>query len=290
MTTKTFDLMKYLLLTLCAVICLLPFWLIIAGSLSDNLTVVREGFSLFPRGFTWEAYTTIFKGSKDLIQAYKMNFQYTILGTVFGLSMITLTAYVISRREFKYRNAVSFLIYFTSIFGGGLTPWYLMYASILNLRGNPLAIWFPALMTPFLVIIMRTFITESIPDAITESAKLDGAGHFTIFFRIVLPIIKPGLATVGLFLALGYWNDWYRSSMFSVDSSTWSLQFYLYNLLNQQQAMRQMSQNINIVMTDMPTQTVRLAMAVVTTGPVLLVYPFVQRYFVSGIAVGAVKG
>lgn len=286
----TFDLIKYVLLTLCAVICVLPFWLIIAGSVSDNITIVREGFSLVPRNFTWSAYETISKGAKDLIQAYKMTFYYTVVGTGLGLSMITLTAYVISRKEFKYRSTVSFMIYFTSIFGGGLVPWYLMYAAVLGLKGSTLAIWFPALMTPFLVILMRTFITDTVPDALTESAKLDGARHVIIFTRIIVPIIKPGLATVGLFLALGYWNDWYRSSMFSVNSSTWSLQFYLYNMINAQEAMVQMSQNANILRADMPTQTVRLAMAVVATGPVLLFYPFVQRYFVSGIAVGSVKG
>ena len=171
-----------------------------------------------------------------------------------------------------------------------MIPWYLMYANVLGLRGDTLAIWFPALMTPFLVILMRTFITGSVPDAVVESAKIDGAGYWTIFWRIVLPVLGPGLATVGLFQALGYWNDWYRSSMFSTSSETWSLQFYLYDLVNSTQAMRQMAQNVSLDTTDLPTQSVKLAMAVVATGPVLLFYPFVQRYFVSGITIGAVKG
>ena len=208
----------------------------------------------------------------------------------FGLLTITLTAYVISRKEFKYRNTVSFLIYFTSIFGGGMIPWYLMYANVLGLKGSTLAIWFPALMSPFLVILMRTFIVGSVPDAITESAKIDGAGHIVVFTRIVLPVLGPGLATVGLFLALGQWNDWYRSSMFSIDSKTWQLQFYLYDMVNASQALKQMAQYTNISTADMPTQSVKLAMAVVATGPVLIFYPFVQKYFVSGITVGAVKG
>jgi len=288
--TITFDLIKYVLLTLGAVICVLPFWLIVAGSLSNNAIVAREGFSLWPQGFTWDAYAMIFKGAQDLIQAYKMNFYYTFVGTGVGLMMTALAGYVISRKEFKYRNTVSFLIYFTSIFGGGLIAWYVMYAVVLGLNGNPVAIWFPALMTPFQVILMRTFIAETIPDAVIESAKLDGAGHVTIFSRIVLPMIKPGLATVGLFLALGYWNDWYRASVFSVNKSTWSLQYYLYNLLNANEAMKQMSHNIGTTQQNLPTETMRLAMAVVSTGPVLLFYPFVQRYFISGIAVGAVKG
>lgn len=285
-----FHVIKGVLLALLSVLCVLPFIVIISGSFTDNLTILRDGFSLFPRNFTVEAYKSIFRSPQDIIQAYKMNCYYTFMGTAFGLLIITLTAYVISRKEFKYRNQVSFLIYFTTIFGGGMIPWYLMYANVLGLRGDTLAIWFPALMTPFLVILMRTFITGSVPDAVVESAKIDGAGHWVIFWRIVLPVLGPGLATVGLFQALGYWNDWYRSSMFSTSSETWSLQFYLYDLVNSTQAMRQMAQNVSLDTTDLPTQSVKLAMAVVATGPVLLFYPFVQRYFVSGITIGAVKG
>ena len=264
--------------------------MIISGSLTDNYTILKDGFSLFPRNTTLEAYRTIFRSPGGIIQAYKMNFYYTFMGTVRGLLVITLTAYVISRKDFKYRNKVSFLIYFTTIFGGGMIPWFMMYANVLNLRGTTLAIWFPALMSSFLVILMRTFITGSVPDAVVESAKIDGAGHWTIFWRIVLPVLGPGLATVGLFQALGYWNDWYRSSMFSTSSDTWSLQFYLYDMVNSTLAMRQMAQNVSVNTADLPTQTVKLAMAVVATGPVLLFYPFVQRYFVSGITIGAVKG
>lgn len=286
----TFNIITYVFLTLGSIICVLPFIIILSGSFTDDYTIVTQGYSVLPRDFTLAAYKTIFKAPKDILQAYKMTFYYTIVGTGLGLLMITLTAYVISRKEFKYRNTVSFLIYFTSIFGGGMIPWYLMYANVLGLKGSTFAIWFPALMSPFLVILMRTFISGSVPDAITESAKIDGAGHLTIFFKIVLPVLGPGLATIGLFLALGYWNDWYRSSMFSTNSETWELQFYLYDLLNATTAMKQMAQNASISTADLPTQSVKLAMAVVATGPVLLFYPFVQRFFVSGITVGAVKG
>ncbi|MBP5332429.1 MAG: carbohydrate ABC transporter permease [Lachnospiraceae bacterium] len=288
--TKIFNVIAYTLLAVGAIVCVLPFIIIVSGSFTDNATILKQGYSLFPRNFTFEAYKTIFNSPKDILQAYKMNIYYTVVGTSLGLMMITLTGYVISRTEFKYRNKVSFLIYFTSIFGGGMIPWYLMYANVLNLKGHTLAIWFPALMSPFLVILMRTFIVGAVPNAITEAAKIDGAGHFTIFFRIVLPVLKAGLATVGLFLALGYWNDWYRSSMFSTNSSTWQLQFYLYDLLNATTAMKQMASNVSMKTADLPTESVKLAMAVVATGPVLLFYPFVQRFFVSGITVGAVKG
>lgn len=285
-----FNIISYTLLAIGAIVCVFPFIIILSGSFTANKTILLEGYSILPRDFTFAAYQTIFKAPKDILQAYKMTAYYTILGTGLGLIMITMTAYVISRKEFKYRNTISFLIYFTSIFGGGMIPWYLMYANVLGMKGDTFPIWFPALMSPFLVILMRTFITASVPDAITESAKIDGAGHVTIFFRIVLPVLGPGIATVGLFLALGYWNDWYRASMFSTDSSTWTLQFYLYDLLNATTALKQMSQSTSISTAELPTEAVKLAMAVVATGPVLLFYPFVQKYFVTGITVGAVKG
>ena len=285
-----FDAIKYILLTVTSLLCVLPFVLIVSGSITSNETILREGYSILPRDISFDAYSMIFKAPKDILQAYKITIYYTAVGTLTGLAVIVLTAYVISRKEFKYRNVVSFLIYFTSIFGGGLVAWYLMYTNILGLKGTTFAIWFPAIMSPFLVILMRTFITGSMPDAIVESAKIDGAGQGTILTRIVLPVLGPGLATVGLFLALGYWNDWYRSSMFSTDSSTWELQFYLYNMLNASQAIKAMSQASSIPVDSMPGQTMKLAMAVVATGPVLIFYPFVQRYFVTGITIGAVKG
>lgn len=285
-----FDVIKYILLTITSLLCVLPFVLIVSGSITSNETILREGYSILPRDISFDAYSMIFKAPKDILQAYKITIYYTAVGTLTGLAVIVLTAYVISRKEFKYRNVVSFLIYFTSIFGGGLVAWYLMYTNILGLKGTTFAIWFPAIMSPFLVILMRTFITGSVPDAIVESAKIDGAGHGMVLTRIVLPVLGPGLATVGLFLALGYWNDWYRSSMFSTDSSTWELQFYLYNMLNASQALKAMSQASSVPMDSMPGQTMKLAMAVVATGPVLIFYPFVQRYFVTGITIGAVKG
>ena len=165
-----------------------------------------------------------------------------------------------------------------------------MYCNVLGLKGSTFVIWFPGILSSFLIILMRSFISQSVPDPILESAKLDGADHFTIFWKIVLPVIKPGLATVGLFLALAFWNDWYRSSLFSTDASTYELQFYLQNMVNSSTAYKELLQATSVDFSGMPTQTVKMAMAVVVTGPILLVYPFVQKYFVSGITIGAVKG
>lgn len=285
-----FDILAYTLLTVASILCVAPFIMILSGSFTDNQTIIKEGYSFFPKNFSLDAYKTIFKSSEGILTAYRNTILYTFVGTTAGLLMITMTAYVLSRREFKYRNIVSFLIYFTTIFGGGTIPWYLIYANVLNLKGTAFVMIFPGLMSSYLVILMRTFIQESIPDAIIESAKIDGAGQITIFTRIVLPMLKPGLATIGLFLALGYWNDWYRSSMLATDQTQWELQFYLYNMLNASNAVKTMAENGGMAMVEVPTQSVKLAMAVVATGPVLLFYPFVQKYFVSGITVGAVKG
>ena len=285
-----FYIIAYFFVGVTAIVCVLPFLLIVSGSFTDNGVILTEGYSLLPKEFSADAYKTIFQNPASILQAYKMTIYYTAVGTAVGLFVTTLTAYVLSRKEFKYRNTVSFLLYFTTIFGGGMIPWYLLYANVLNLKGTTFVIWFPGITSTFLIILMRTFIAGSVPDAIAESAKIDGAGQFAIFWRIVLPVLKPGLATVGLFLALGYWNDWYRSSLFSTSSSTYELQFYLSNMLNSTTALKDLVVGASISIADLPTQAVKMAMAVVVTGPVLLLYPFVQKYFVSGITIGAVKG
>lgn len=287
---KTFNILAFSLVGIAAIICVLPFVLVVSGSLTDNYVILTEGYSLWPKQFSLDAYKTIFGNPASILQAYKMTIYYTVVGTATGLFVTTMTAYVVSRKEFKYRNVVTFLLYFTTIFGGGMIPWYLLYANVLNLKGTTFVIWFPGITSSFLVILMRTFITGSVPDAIAESAKMDGAGQFTIFTKIVMPVLKPGLATVGLFLALGYWNDWYRSSLFSTSSDTYELQFYLYNMLSASTALKDLTVGTTISIDNLPTQSVKMAMAVVVTGPMLLLYPFVQRYFVSGITVGAVKG
>ena len=287
--TRIFNILSYTIITITAIICVLPFLIIISGSLSDNGIVVQEGYSLFPKQFTLDAYKYIFESPKGTVQAYGVTLYCTLVGTAMGLAVISLTGYVLSRKEFKYRNIISFLIYFTTIMGGGLVPWYIMYVSVLDLKGTLTALWLPGIASPFLIILMRTFMMGGVPDELVDAAKIDGAGYFTIFAKVVLPISKSGLATIGLFLALGYWNDWYRSSLFSDNSSTWSLQYYLYELINKAQAALDVSGSANVVINP-PTQTVKLAMTVVATGPILLVYPFVQKYFVEGITVGAVKG
>lgn len=290
METRIFEIIAYSLLSIAAVVCVLPFILIVSGSFEDSTVIVNEGYSLFIREFTTEAYRIIFEGADQLIRAYGVTIYCTVVGTVLGLFTTCLTGFVLSRREFRYKNMIAFLIYFTSIFGGGLAPFYFIYTNVLHLKGTLTALWFPMLTGPFYIFLMRTFIKGAMPEDVIEAARIDGAGHWTIFYKIILPVLKPALATVGLFLALGHWNDWYHSSLFSTDSSTWQLQYYLYNMIAKADAAKDIAAKTGIVINNLPTASMKMAMTIVVTGPILLLYPFVQKYFVQGITVGAVKG
>lgn len=287
---RVFDIFAYPLLFGVSLICLLPFLMILSGSFTSNDVIVREGYSLFPKEPTLAAYEKLFEIPQSMINAYKVTITVTLIGTSVGLFLISLTGFVLSRKEFAYRNQVSFLIYFTNLFGGGLIPYYYVMCKILHLKGTLTAQWLPGVLSPFLIILMRTFITQSVPDELCEAAKIDGASQGTIFTKVVLPVLKPALATIGLFLALGFWNDWYRSSLFSIRQDTWSLQFYLSNMINTATAMSEILLQAGVVIEDLPTESVKMAMAVMATGPILLAYPFVQKYFVKGITIGAVKG
>jgi putative aldouronate transport system permease protein len=287
--TIAFNVIAYTFLTLLAFICILPFILILSGSLTDNGTILRDGYNLIPKKFSLDAYKLILGNPTDILNAYKVTIFVTGIGTASGLLLTTLTAYVLSRKEFKYRNRISFLIYFTTIFGGGLIPWYITISKILHMHGHLIALWLPGILSSYNIILMRTFIKSSVPDEITEAAKIDGAGHITIFRKVVLPVLGPALATIGLFLALGYWNNWLSSSLFINETSKYMLQFYLYNLLNRAQAIRDLALTSGIVL-EVPSESTKLAMTIIATGPIILLYPFLQKYFVSGITVGAVKG
>ncbi|WP_367924449.1 carbohydrate ABC transporter permease [uncultured Ruthenibacterium sp.] len=286
-----FNFFAFVITGILALLCLLPFIIIISGSFTSNMSILKDGYSLFPKEFSTEAYATLFRYPETLLRAYGVTIGVTAIGTALGLLLISMTGYVLSRKDFVWRNKISFFIYFTSIFGGGVVPWYMMYTNVLHLKDSYLALILPSLMSPFLIILMRTFISSSVPDAVIESAKIDGAGDWRIYRSIVMPIAGPALATIGLFLALGYWNDWYLSSMFITSPEKYQLQFYLYNMVNSAESMAQLdANNPNITVQNLPTESVKMAMAVVATGPVFLFYPFVQKYFVSGITVGAVKG
>lgn len=270
--------------------CLLPFWMIITGSLTSNDVVILEGYSLWPKAFTLDAYKTVFRIPEQIIRAYIVTICVTVVGTLLGLFLIAMAGYVLDRKDFKYRNQISFFIYFTVLFSGGLIPWYILIVRYLGLKDSYVVLFLPIMLSPFLIILMKNFM-KSIPDAIVESAKIDGAGDFRIFSHLILPLSKPALATIGLFLALGFWNDWFLSSIFITDQKKYTLQFLLYNILSSAQFLASgKAGSVDRTMINVPTETIKLATSVVVTGPVILFYPFAQKYFVRGITIGAVKG
>ena len=271
--------------------CFVPLLLIVSGSFTENQALMRNGYGLFPSEFSLEAYAFILKMPAGIARSYVNTIIVTALGTAIGLLCITMTSYVLQRKDFKYRNSIAFLIYFTTIFGGGLVPWFILLSKYLGMQNTYMARLLPLLMTPFLIFLMRTFIQTTVPVEMVESAKIDGAGDFRIYRSIVMPTITPGLATVGLFLALTYWNDWYLTSLFITKSKMYSLQYYLYDILNSIRFAQEMAaQSGTVVLENMPTESIKMAMVVVVTGPVVFLYPFVQRYFVSGLTIGSVKG
>ncbi|MDD4849148.1 MAG: carbohydrate ABC transporter permease [Gemmiger sp.] len=286
---KLFQVLGYLFLLLIGFFCLVPFLLIVSASFSSETAITRNGFSLFPQEFSLEAYKMIFRFPDAVVQAYGVSIFVTVVGTVLGLLVTAMTAYVLSRPDFKYRNQISFFFYFTTLFNGGMVCTYIFIIRYLQLKNSYASLIFPTLIDVFYLLIMRSFM-KAVPISLIESAKLDGASEYRIFFQIALPLAKAGLVTIGLFIALNYWNDWYNAMLYISKRSMWPLQYMLYDMISSTQMMAQLSSVANVSVMNMPSQTLRMAMAVVATGPAILVYPFVQKYFVKGVTIGAVKG
>lgn len=280
----------YVTLTILSLFCLFPFVLILSSSLTEESSIIEHGFQLIPKAFSTEAYSLLFQYPADMIKAYSVTITITIAGTAFGLFLTSMTAYVLSRRDFKWRNQFSFFFFFTTLFSGGLVPWYLMIVNYLQLKDNLLVLILPMLLNVFYIIVMKSFMS-SIPDAINESAKIDGASDFLIYRKLILPLSKPALATIGLFIALAYWNDWYHALLFISKSDLMPLQYYLYKMLGNMDGMRKAMMETGVVVNmDLPTESLKMAMTLVATGPILIAYPFIQRYFVQGLTLGSVKG
>ena len=288
-STKLLKFISYVIVTLWSVICIFPFVLVISASLSTESIISKEGFGLLPKGFTLSSYEWVFRYPDQILGSYAVTIIMTVCGTVIGLFIIAMTGYALQRKDFPFRNAISFFIYFTTLFSAGMVPTYL-WVSKLGLRGSYMAVFLQLLMSPWLIVLMKNF-SKSVPYEITESGKIDGAGDFRIFISLIFPMLKPALATVGLFLALGYWNEWYQSSLYLASSVDYKpLQYYLYGIINQANALKSSVAGANVSITDLPTNTLKMATAVVATGPIVFLYPFVQKYFISGITVGAVEG
>ncbi|MBO4885633.1 MAG: carbohydrate ABC transporter permease [Clostridia bacterium] len=272
-----------------ALFCVLPFIMILSASFTSEGYIALNGYSLFIHDFSPEAYGTIFKDSSMVLRSYGVTIFITVVGTALALFIITMAAYVVSRKDFRYRNHFSFYFYFTTLFNGGLISTYILYVRYLGLKNSIWAMILPGLFSTFYMIVMRSFMSE-IPSSLVESAKIDGAGEFRIYFRIIIPLTRSGLITIGLFIALGYWNEWYNCMLYITDERLFPLQYLLYNMLASQQALARIASKTAVKLANMPSKSMRMAMTVIAVGPVLLAYPFIQKYFVKGITVGAVKG
>jgi len=288
-TTMLFNGLGYSLITIVAVFAIFPIILLVSGSFTSETAISRYGYSIIPREFSLKAYEVVFQYPQDIIRSYAVTIMITAIGVAIGLLVVAMTAYVLSRKDFLYRNQLAFFFYFTTLFNGGLLSTYIFVVRHLNLKNSIWALILPILINVFYLLIMRSFM-KSIPDSIVESAKIDGAGEIRIFMKLILPLATPGLATIGLFIALDYWNDWYNAMLYISDYRMYPLQYMLFAMLSATEAMSRISSAASIPMIDMPSQSLKLAMAVVAMGPIVLIYPFVQKYFVKGITLGAVKG
>ncbi|MEG1426485.1 MAG: carbohydrate ABC transporter permease, partial [Oscillospiraceae bacterium] len=260
--TILFNVLGYTFITIAAVICLIPFIMLVSGSLTPEKEIIERGYSLFPQTVSFEAYRLAFKNPEDIFRAYGVSIFVTVVGTFIGLLIITMTAYVLSRKDFKYRNKLSFFFYFTTLFNGGLLSSYIFMIRVLNLKDSYLALILPLIMNVFYLLIMKSFV-GSIPDSICESAKIDGANDFVIVLKLIIPLSKAGLATIGLFFALDYWNDWYNAMLYMNDYHKYPLQYLLYNMLSSTDALSRISTLSGVNMVELPSRSLKLAMAVI---------------------------
>lgn len=284
----TFHIIGYSIVIIFSILCVLPFVLTLSGSFTKESSLFEEGYRLIPKTFSLDAYALIFKTPKLIIGAYGITISLVIAGTILGLFLTSMSSYVLHRKDFRYRNKFAFYFFFTTLFSGGIVPWYIIMTN-LGMKDNYLAMLLPNLLSVFNIIIMRTFFT-TIPESIGESAKIDGAGDFTIYSKLYLPMSVPALATIGLFLAIAYWNDWYPAMLFITKSELIPLQYQLYKVFNDMQFAQQVASQTGRSVGNMPSETFKMAMTMVTIGPIIILYPYLQKYFIKGMTVGAVKG
>ncbi|RCX16022.1 putative aldouronate transport system permease protein [Anaerobacterium chartisolvens] len=290
---ESLNLVAHVVLALLSAASILPFLLLFISSLTDEAVILKNGYSFFPEKFSLEAYEYLFQQSSLILNGYKITILMTVLGTLLSLIFTIFLAYPLSRKELPFRNVFSFLVFFTLLFNGGLVPTYLMYTQIFHIKNTIWALLVPGLlMNGYNVIFARTYFQTNIPDAVIEAANIDGAGKFKTFRLIVFPLSFPIMATVGLFQAIAYWNDWYNGLIYLTNPKLFSLQNILNRMMTDIQflASTNLGANSGSATAGIPTTGMRMAIAVIGVVPIIAVYPFFQKYFIKGITIGAVKG
>ena len=283
----------HLVFILLSILCLAPLVFVIIISFSSEHSVMVNGYSFRPDEWSTGAYEFVFQSGGQVMHSLGMSALVTVTGVAIGMALTSTYAYVLSRKTFRYRKLFTVILVATMFFNGGLVSTYLVVANFLHLKNNFLALVLPVAVTPFNIIVLRTFFATSVPDALIESAKIDGASQFKIFTDIVLPISLPGLATVALFLTLTYWNDWKNALLYIDSKSLYPLQYLLMKIERNIEFIAQNagrgSMGLDSALSRLPSETAKMAIVVIATLPIACAYPFFQRYFVSGLTVGSVK-
>lgn len=285
---KVLDMVFYLFISLFSILCLIPFILVVSASFTDEIVLVKEGYHLLPKQFSLSAYRMVSKAN-DILGAYKVTTFITAAGTFLSMLFTCAISYAMSVKNFRIRGKLSLFIYFTMLFNGGLVATYLLISNFLGLKNNISVLILPSMLNAYNILLMRNFFS-GIPDSLAESAKIDGASDINILFKIILPVSLPGIATIGLFYSLGYWNEWYKVLLYITDSRLYTLQYLIMKILRQVNYVSTLPTDIMFLGEALPTYSFRMAAVVAAIGPIILLYPFIQKYFVSGLTVGSVKG
>lgn len=287
-----FDILSYGLPFIFGMMCLIPFYLIFISSFASDSALLRNGYQLIPEEFSLASYQWVFRTPQRIFFAYRNTILVTVIGTTIAILMATMTGYVLARRDFPWRNGFSLFFFFTTLFNGGLVPWYILCTQYLGFKNKFISLILPLVFPVWNMIIAKNYM-RGIPYEILESAKVDGANDILIFFRLVLPVAKPLIATLGLFSALSYWNDWYNCMLFVTDKNKQNLQYFLQEMLGSIEALKQLiAQGESSVLDNvtLPQAGIKMAMTCVVVGPIIFLYPMIQKYFIKGLTIGAVKG
>lgn len=291
--SKSFNRVATVILTILVIIVMMPILLIVIASFTSETALIQNGYSYLPKAWSLDSYYYMVKQGIVIARAYGVSFFVTIVGTAASVLLTAMLAYPMSRKSFKYRNVLAFFVFFTMLFNGGIVPSYIMWTRFLQIKNTIWALILPNyLVTAFNVILVKNYYANNVPDSLVEAAQIDGASEFTIFRRIMLPLAVPSVATISLFTGINYWNDWINGLYFISSEKLYSIQLLLMKIMNNIQALRTNS-NASLLGTgavSLPGTSIRMAMAVIGILPIVIIYPFVQKYLVKGVVVGAVKG
>lgn len=290
--TPSTNLILNVLMIFCVILTLMPFYIILIASITSEKSLTRSGYRLWPEEFSTEAYTYLFREGSIIITAYQNTIISTVAGTLVTIVLVMLYAYPLSRSNFRFRTFFTFLAFFTMLFSGGLVSYYMVMRQILHIQNTIWALFLPSAFSPFWVFVLRTYIKTNIPEELIEAARIDGAGEWRTLLQIVTPLSTPGLATVALFSAIGIWNNFFNVLLLVDRVELYNLQYTIYSTLNNIRFLTENASRMQGVvnLAELPSQTFRMAMAIVTIGPIILAYPFFQRFFVRGLTIGAIKG